>query len=528
MVMKPVIDASAAAQLIRDDWTITTGGFGSCGHPEALTRALESRFLREGRPRGLTLVFAAGQGDRGARGLNRLAHPGLLQRVIGGFWGLTPKLGELARDDLIEAYNWPQGVVSHFFRAVAGGAPGVITPIGLHTFLDPRRDGGRLNRACREELIELIQVRGAEYLLYPSRPIHCAMIRGSRADHRGNVTMEGEANIGDALSQAQAAHNSGGIVVVQVQEIVAAGELEPQRVVIPGVLVDHLVKSDPLDHWQTYGVAFDPSFTGSSRGASADATPSRTPAALDAKSLIARRAYLELERFDDPLVNLGIGTPEMISRVAADEGVDAFTLTVESGAVGGRPAGGLSFGASVNPEAIVDQGAQFDFYDGGGIDLAFLGFGEVDQRGNVNVSRLRDHVNGVGGFVNISQSAKEVVFCGTFTGDGLRVTARDGRLRIDCEGTIRKLVKEVGHLSFSADEARRRGQRILYVTERAVFELSAAGLVLIEKAPGIDVRAQILDLSEAPILCADEIRTMDQRIFRSGRMSGRVVEQAAS
>jgi propionate CoA-transferase len=511
--MKEVIDAAAAARLIQDDWTITTGGFGSCGHPEAMTRALQTRYLREGRPRRLTLIFAAGQGDRGRRGLNRLAHPGLLKRVIGGYWGLTPRLGELARADLIEAYNWPQGVVSHLFRAVAAGAPGVITPIGLHTFLDPRRDGGRLNSACAEALIQLVRVGGREQLLYPAQPIHCALIRGTRADRRGNVTMEEEANIGDALNQAQAAHNSGGIVLVQVREIVPPGALEPHRVVIPGILVDYLVPSEPEDHWQTYGAPFDPAFIGATAPAPA------APRPVDAKTLIARRAYLELLPLGCPVVNLGIGTPEVISEVAAEEEIDAFTLTVESGAVGGRPAGGLSFGASVNPEAILDQPAQFDFYDGGGIDVAFLGFGEADAAGNVNVSRLGDRINGVGGFVNISQSARRLAFCGAFTGGGLELHAADGELRILREGSLRKIVRQVQHLSFCAEHARRQGQPVMYITERAVFELGPAGLVLTEVAPGLDIRRHVLEVAGAPIRCAGEVRPMDPRIFRRGPMS---------
>jgi propionate CoA-transferase len=517
--MRAIVDAAAAAKLIGDGWTITTGGFGSCGHPETISAAIEQRFKEEGHPRGLTLMFAAGQGDRGERGINRLAHPGLLSRVIGGYWALTPRLGELATANLIDAHNWPQGVISKLFRQIASGGPGVITPVGLETFLDPRHDGGRLNEVGHGPLVQLLNLQGRDLLLYPSRPIQCAIIRGTRADRRGNVTMEMEANVADALAQAQAAHNSGGIVIVQVRDIVAPGQLDPHRVVIPGIVVDYLVKcTRDEDHWQTYGAPFDPAFIGAGAGTSFGSLGTGQPGPLDARKIIARRAYLELLELDNPIVNLGIGTPEMISTVAAEEQRDDFTLTVESGAVGGRPAGGLSFGASVNPEAIVDQPAQFDFYDGGGLDVAFLGFGEVDGAGNVNVSRLGRRINGVGGFVNISQSARRLTFCGTFITGGVRVAVEGGALRIVREGTIRKFVRSVQHLSFSAGRALRTEQPVKYVTERAVFELTSGGVLLTEVAPGVDIQRDVLDLSDAPIVCARQIRRMDPRIFSDGPM----------
>lgn len=514
-MQKQIITAKDASVLIKDGWTITTGGFGSCGHPEMLTQAIEERFRESQSPRDLTLVFAAGQGDKASRGLNRLAHEGLVKKVIGGYWALTPRLGQLAKDEKIEAYNWPQGVVSHLFRAIAGGKPGVLTDIGLHTFIDPRNEGGRLNQRSREQSIELITLGDKEHLFYPSFPIHCALLRGTRADTIGNISMEEEANFQDSLAQAQAVHNSGGIVIVQVRDIVEAGSLPAHQIRIPGIFVDYLVHADEDSHWQTYGEKHNPSYTGAIRSIA----PAGEDAPLSVKKIIARRAYLEILKHSAfPVINIGIGAPEYIAKVAQEEGPERFTLTVESGVIGGTPAGGMSFGASRNPLAILDQPSQFDFYDGGGIDYAFLGCGEVDHQGNVNVSYLGDKLNGVGGFVNISQSAQRVVFCGAFTASGLEVDVTAGKLNILKEGSQKKFVEAVSHLSFNAAYSARKKQEIMYITERAVFTLVDGKLCLCEVAPGIDIEKDIVNMSDAEITVGDNVRLMASEIFFSEPM----------
>ncbi|WP_339529640.1 acyl CoA:acetate/3-ketoacid CoA transferase [Pseudomonas mucidolens] len=509
-VMEPkhVITASQAAALVPSNSTITTGGFGSCGHPDLLTEALAARFIATAQPTDLTLVFAAGQGDRANRGLNRLALKGLLKKVVGGYWALAPSIGQMALRGEIEAHNWPQGVISHLFRSIAGGKSGVLSEIGLHTFIDPRQEGGKVGPATTEELISVVNIGGREELFYPAMPINVAFLRGSRADVDGNISMEDEANFQDSLAQAQAVHNSGGIVIVQVLELVDRNSLDPQTIRIPGIFVDYLVLATPETHWQTYGEARNNTYTGRSRSDTAV-----TPLQLCAKKIVARRALYEMARYNAPIVNLGIGTPEFIARVASEERCAAHVLTVESGVIGGTPARGLSFGASSNPQAILDQASQFDFYDGGGIDLAFLGFGQADRSGNVNISRLGGKLNGVGGFINISQSAKRVVFCGTFTAAGLELGFESGQLTIKREGDIVKFIEAVEHMSFNAAHAESRNCPILFITERAVLSLKNGRLTLKEVAPGVDIERDILARSTADIIVPDHVDLMPASIF---------------
>ncbi|TRW95771.1 acyl CoA:acetate/3-ketoacid CoA transferase [Paracoccus sp. M683] len=508
-----VVSAHDAVALIHSGDTVTTSGFVGAGVPDCLLKALADRFAKHGQPRDLTLLFAAGQGDGKGRGLDRLALPGLVGRIIGGHWGLIPQLGAMAVKGEIRGWNFPQGVISHLFRDIAAGKPGTISHVGLETFVDPRLGGGRISAAARDDLVELITIGGAERLFYHAMPINVALLRGSTADERGNITMEREALILDNLAQAMAARNSGGVVIVQVDQIVAGGSLNARDVVIPGVLVDAVVQAPADLHPQTYATQYNRYFTGRYRAPEEGAAPMT----LDLRKVIARRCAFELPV--GGVVNLGIGMPEGVAAVAAEEGLlSHVTLTAEPGVIGGQPASGLDFGAAVNTEAIIAQNQQFDFYDGGGLDMACLGMAEADRHGNVNVSRFGPKLAGAGGFINISQNARSVVFAGTFTAGGLQARAGDGRLVIDQEGKARKFIEAVQQVTFSGARARRMGQRVLFVTERCVLELgNRDGVRLTEIAPGIDPDRDILPLMGF-VPPMDAIAPMDARIFTDAPM----------
>ena len=481
------VTAEEAAALIQDEDVIATSGFVGIGTPDALLAALEERYLAEGHPRDLTLFFAAGQGDGGDRGLNRLGHDGLLRRVVGGHFGLAPKVARLALENRIEAYNIPQGAVSHLYRDIAAGKPGTISKVGLDTFVDPTREGGKVNAVSTDDLVKRIEIAGEPYLFYRALPIKVALLRGTTADTAGNVTMEREALTLDALAMAMAAKNSHGIVVVQVERIAAADTLSPRAVVIPGTLVDCIVVAPPELHPQTYATPYNPAYSGELR-VPLEGLP---PLKLDARKVIARRCAMELPV--NGIINLGIGMPEGVAAVANEERIlDHLTLTAEPGVMGGVPASGLDFGAAVNTEAIIHQNQMFDFYDGGGLDMACLGMGEADAAGNVNVSRLGAKLVGAGGFINISQNAKKLVFAGTFTAGGLHVRVGEGTLQVVHEGRARKFIEQVQQVTFSGERAARLGQDVRFVTERCVFELTTAGLVLTEIAPGVDLERDIL------------------------------------
>ena len=508
-----VVTAAEAVRLIHDGDTVATGGFVGIGFAEEIAVALEERFVAGEGPRDLTLVYAAGQGDGKHRGLNHFAHDGMVRRIVGGHWGLVPKLQKMAVDNKVEAYNLPQGVISHLFRDIAAHRPGHLTSVGLGTFVDPVNGGGKLNARTTEDIVERVHIAGGDHLFYRAFPIQVGIIRATTGDSDGNLTMEKEALTLEALAIAMAVRNSGGIVIAQVERVAEGGSLNPRQVKIPGVMVDCVVVARPENHWQTFATPYDPAFSAEIR-VRAGSIPAM---AMSERKIIARRAALELK--PNAVVNLGIGMPEGVAAVAAEEKIiDLITLTAEPGVIGGVPASGLNFGAAINTQAVIDQPYQFDFYDGGGLDVAVLGLAQADAHGNLNVSKFGPKLAGAGGFINISQNAKRVVFVGTFTAGGLQVAVEDGKLRISKEGHTRKFVREVEHKTFSGALAAARGKSVLYVTERCVFALRPDGLELVEVAPGIDVDRDILaHMAFRPLLPRDPA-PMNPRIFEEPTM----------
>lgn len=509
-----VMTAEDAIARIKDGDVIATTGFVQSCIPEMLHAALEKRYVETSAPRDLTLIMCAGAGDSKGLGTGRLHHDGLLKRVIAANFGRMPKVAQAAQDNKIQGYNLPQGVISKLYRSCASGSPGLFTRVGLHTYVDPRLGGGKVNTVTKEDLVKLVEVDGKEWLFYKATPINVALIRATSADPLGNLSMEREALTLDVLAQAMAAHNNGGVVIAQVERLVADGSIKPKDVKVPGILVDCVVVADPPEmHRMNYGVIYDPALAGEVR-VTVDSLPKME---LDERKIIARRTAFELP--PNGVINLGVGAPDGVANVANEEKVTPLlVMTTEAGAVGGVLAGGSSFGSSANAHSILDQNQMFDFYHGGGLDLTCLGMAECDSLGNVNTSKFGGKLNGCGGFIDISQNARAVVFAGTFTAGGLEVAIEDGNLKIIKEGRAKKFVKQVEQVTFSGTYAAEKGQPVIYVTERCVFQLTDHGLELIEVAPGIDIERDILPHMAFKPHIHNPV-TMNPAIFRDAPMS---------
>ncbi len=507
-----VITARQAAELIRDGDTMAIAAFaGGSGLAEEVCAAIETRFLDTGKPNDLTLMVASGNGDgtTGPFANNHFAHPKMLSRVIAGHVGLSKRFANMIAENDVAAWNFPQGVVTHLYRAAAGRKPGVLTHVGLETFADPRLEGGKMNPAAAEDLVEVVNISGEDKLLYKTIPITVGIIRGTTADEQGNLTMEREALLTEALHVAQAAKNSGGIVIAQAERLARRGSLKPMSVQVPGIMVDYIVIAPPGSQKMNIVEDYNPSYSGELK-VPVDAIPSMK---MDLRKVMAKRCALELR--PGQVINLGIGVPEGVAAVALEEGMsDQLYLTIESGVIGGVPAPGLSIGAAANAEAIIPHPSIFDFYDGGGLDLAFLGLAQIDRNGNINVSKFNGRMVGCGGFVNITQNAKAVVFCGSFTAGRSRIEITGDGLSILEDAPGIKFVDQVEQITFSGSYARRVGQSVLYVTERAVFRLASSGVELIEIAPGVDLERDILGRMNFTPVISPSLRQMDARVFK--------------
>ena len=511
LARRPVVLTPAqAAELVESgDTIVINGSGGGVGTPERFLEALAQRYRQSGRPSAITAVHPVGCGDWSEKGMSRLAVPGLLKRQVTGSLGNSPATMAMAEAEEIEAYTLPQGVLSQLCREIAAKRPGLVTHVGLGSFVDPRHGGGRQSGRALDQLVELITLHGREYLFYLAFPVDVAVIRATTADEAGNLTMEREPYIGDALSMAQAAHNSGGLVIAQVERMRKAGTTPAREVKVPGVLVDAIIV-DP-DQRQTYAVRYDPGYSGELR---VPIVP-KPPAELDLRTVIARRACLEL--FPGCIANIGYGVSTGIATVLVEEGLsDAVTLTVEQGIIGGTPVSGNDFGVAFNYDALIEQASQFDFYDGGGLDVAFLSFAEVDGSGNVNVSRFGGRPNGSGGFIHIAQNAKTICFLGTLTAGGLTARLSDGLVRIEKEGKHRRFVQTIEQCTYNRRVGSARGQRALFITERAVLEANEAGLVVLEIAPGVDLYRDVLENFDVRPRVSDRLRTMPERVFQRG------------
>lgn len=509
------ITANEAAALVNDGDHLVVSGFLLQTTPSEILSALGERYEGQSSPKNLTVLQAAGIGNNKDEGIYEISHPGMIKRYITGHFANNQRLIEQTNKNEIEAYNFPQGVVSKMYRNIASGFYGEITKMGLKTFCDPRLEGGKINDAAKEDLVELLTIGGEEYLYYKAPAIDVAIIRGTTADELGNITMEEEASVVDAREIAMAAKASGGIVIVQVKYTAESKSIDRNDVIIPGIFVDYVVVSEKPEtkHRQTPANFYNPAIAGHThiRMETSDFYP------LNERKVIARRAAMELRGGD--VVNLGIGIPEVVGIVANEEGFGKdIVLTLEDGMIGGIPLGGANFGSSVNAMVGLPMNQQFDFYNGGGLDCAFLGFAEVNAKGDINVSKFGERIAGCGGFIDISQSTKNIYFCGTLTAGGLKEKIEDGELVIIQEGKRKKFLKELDQITYSAEYGLESGQNVAFITDRCVMKPSDKGLVITEVAPGVDIQKDIIDQMEFEPIVAEDVKIMDIRLFKEELM----------
>lgn len=521
--MSKLITADQAAAKIKDGATVAIGGMGLSGWPEEIAQAVEKCYLESGHPKNIDLHQGAAIGDWKERGTTRWGHEGLVKRWTGAHIGSSAGMSKLLMENKMEAYCLPQGVLINLWREIAAKRPGLITKVGLGTFVDPRVEGGKMNAVTTEEVVKVIELEGEEYLFFKSFPVDIALIRGTTADENGNITMDKEGFLAEFLPIAQATKNSGGIVIAQVEYLAKAGSLHPKTVKIPGVLVDYVVVATKQEAcWQTEGLYYEPSFAGDIK-IPVDSIP-KLP--MNERKIIARRAAMELA--PNTIVNLGFGMPADVGAIAAEENIaDMMTLTTEAGGFGGVPASPPNFGQSYNAEALIEHNAMFDFYDGGGLDVAFLGLAQTDKEGNVNVSKFGRPM-GCGGFINITQNSKKVVYTGTFTVGGLKVAVEDSKLVIVKEGRAKKFLDHVEQITFSGKYAAKAKQPVLYVTERAVFTLEEGEMTLIEIAPGVDLEKDVLALMDFKPRVSPNLKLMPGSIFQEewGDLRGCIEEKS--
>lgn len=511
--MTTFITPYEAAALVEDNATLAVSGHAGFGTPDGLFKALHDRYAAEKKPQHITLMKISGTGDGGQRGGDRLAADGLIGKIITSIFSLEPKLTAKAEKNQCLAYTIPAGTILALYRAIAAGQAGVWTDIGLHTLADPRQEGSKANEKTKREgpdMVSLATINSKEYLYYPTFPIDICFIRGSLADEDGNISLEREAMIGEQLEIAEATHNSGGIVVVQVEDVVPRGSLDSRLVKLHHFLVDYVVVPRPKYSVQSFSTnRYRPEISGESY----KKVRTLPPHPLDNRKICARRAAMEMKKGD--VMNLGLGMPEIIGSVAAEEGFGhQLTLASDSGIIGGIPLSGLDMGAAVNAEAEMKMADMFDLCHGGGLDLCALGLAEIDALGNVNVSKFNGRLIGPGGFIDLAQHTKKLILMGTFTAGQLREHCEDGRLVIDHEGKFNKFKQHVEQITFSGPLAAKQHQQVLVVTERAVFYVTEKGLELREIAPGIDLEKDVLAHMEFKPVIAENLKTMDERLFK--------------
>jgi propionate CoA-transferase len=516
MTRQKAISASEAARLIPDGAIVTVSSSSALGCPDAMLAAIGARFDAEGHPRNITTLHPIAAGDMwGVKGVDHLAKPGCLARVLAGSYPSGPSSAEppaiwkMITEDAIPAYNVPSGILFDIHREAAAKRPGVLTKVGMDTYVDPVHEGCAMNpKAAADPIVERVNFAGDDWLFFPTIVPQIAIIRSTTADERGNLSYEHEGGILGPLDQALAARNNGGIVIAQVKRLAAAGSLRPHDVVVPGILVDYIVVAP--DQLQTTHTAYEPAISGEIiRPLSSFEMPR-----FDIAKVIARRVAQELR--DGDAVNLGFGISANVPRILIEEGRHgAVTWVIEQGAVGGIPLLDFQFGCASNAEAIIQSPHQFTYFQGAGFDMSLLSFLQIDRFGSVNVSKLsvRPHVTaGAGGFIDITARAKRIVFSGYFTA-GAKLEVHEGAVSVAKEGKVRKLVEGVEQISFSGPRAIAQSQEILYVTERCVLRLEAEGVTVVELAPGIDLKRDVLAQAEFPMRVAPDLRKMDPALF---------------